>query len=340
MEKKKFTLSKGKKKQIRRSAFYLVVVAIVCLFFSSLILINYFNDSSITAKKYFNAIVDKDWDAVYNLLDVDDDGPFLTKASYISLIEKEYTNLKTYYLEEPEKNTFLMTYGEENNQKETTIVMVEKEERFMLIYKQYAVQPIDLLAENISFLLPKDVSIKINGTLLNETYLDTTGKISCAFYEKVYTIPCLYIGSYLIEIFGDNYQTYTQEIEVLESDQCFITELPNLSENVISLLGEESFTTIYNEYERTLDEDNTQKDNSYAGIKLSDLSAEITEYGYNQTGLSMKVSVSYLYETKITKKETDEYTGMDYYLQKEIKQKKQKTFDYTYDGEKWLLSND
>lgn len=316
------------------------VVIIGCLI-GSILIIRHYNDPMLTARDYYDAVARKEWDRLYEMLDVGEDGHFLTREAYFTVMEEQFRDMEAYSIHQEGKHVFRMDYVVEGREHTTTILLKEQEKKAYLLFKQYTIQPLDLLAENISIVVPGDITVCINGTELGEDYLDETGTVAHAEYETVYTLPRMYIGTYTLAQYGENYQTCTDEIEISASNVVIRPALPYLSSGVIETLGEEATGLIRLEYEAMIagngSGNGVDKGKNYSDINISDLRTRIKGYEYTNDGLTVSLVVTYHMDTSFLTKLTDSYTQMNYYREQMIQADEERTYLFVYKNRNWLL---
>lgn len=328
-------------------ALFVIVAGIV----AAIITVRHYNSPMLAAKDYYRSVANKEWDKLYEMLEVGEDGRFLTKSAYFTVMEEQFRDMEDYSVQKLDNQLFRMDYVINGRTHSTTIRLNEQAQRRYGLFKQYTIQPVDLLAEDISIIVPWDVNVSLNGVELGSEYLDTGSSVSHAVYEKVYTLPILYIGTYTITQSGENYQTCTEEAEIMASDVVIRPELPYLGENVIQTLGEEATGLIRLEYENMISGNgnaatggnsgigggNSGQIRSYGDVNVSDISTEITEYGYIREGLKVTIIVKYRMDTSLLTQLVDEYTDVNYYRESQIASEEERTYSFVYKNRNWLL---
>lgn len=319
----------------------ILAAAIIGCLVGSILLIRHYNDPMLTAGDYYDAVARKEWDRLYEMLDVGEDGHFLTRESYFAVMEEQFRDMDKYSIHREGNHVFRMDYVVAGREHATTILLKEQEKKEYLFFRQYTIQPLDLLAENISIIVPNDITVCINGTELGEEYLDETGAVAHATYETVYTLPRMYIGTYTLAQYGENFQTCTDEIEIGASNVIIRPALPYLNSGVIENLGEEAAGLIRLEYEAMIagnDSGNgADRGKAYSDVNISGLNTRIQEYGYTDDGLTVSLAVTYHVDTALLTRLTDSYTEMDYYREQMIQKDEERTYLFVYKNRNWLL---
>lgn len=340
-------MKKEKERMIRRRTFILLLAGLVAACLSGVVILFHYNNPVNTARAYFDAILEKDWDAVYQMVDIAGDGQFLEKSAYITVVEEQFRDMTEYSLEKADGNTYVVEYDTRDGLEHSTIVLVEQEPKFLL-FQDYKVQPVDLIAEKIYFLVPDDISIALNGIPIEAEYIVDSieasdveaenDSVETASYEKIYCLPSMYIGKYVLELSGESYQEYTEEITIHKAGEIIRPELPYLAEETVAAVSESAFEFALQEIS-SLGADLTE-DSTYIDPMVSGRSVTIQSYGYNEEGnLAIELSVAELWSaTKVTRT-LDPYTDIYYFAYEPESQEHSYDLTYSYEDAKWVLSD-
>lgn len=271
----------------------------------------YFNNPIHQVRAYIDAVEGSQWDSVYEMLEMDEYGQFLSKSSYLSIMEEQYRDIQSYSIKKLRKDVYEITYRTNTEEEKTTVKVTGRKEKDFLVFNNYGISPIDLLIENVSLVVPRDINVSLNGVLLNYDYRVYESEVHTEDFENVYLIPQLCKGSYVIELSGDNYQTVTEEVDIINNDQVIKPQLPYLNEKVlekVSLLCEEK---IREQFDEVLEKNN--EEDCYQDIELTNISVSIIDYGYENSGLYIETEVCYHVSATRIQKITDTYTDISYY---------------------------
>lgn len=345
-------------------------VILVAFIFATVKVIQHFNSSSIVANKYCEALVEQDWVTAYSLLDVDDDGQFTSKEAFISTMENKYKFITDYKIKEGKRNLYTFEYNIPAGDYESIIKLVEQDEKSYFIFKNYKVKPTDLTVEDVTIVVPKDITVEINGIALDSKNEDSSSIMSTNDYEKTYVIDKMYAGTYLLELSGACWQSYTYKIEVSEYETFFYPETPYLSPDVVRDLTEgsaEILNEMYNSAiagsdcasltEAAKDDDVNGDDilsnydylrtglelynegSFYNYLTFSNISGEIYSYYYDEEYLKVSLDLNFSYDYQYSSKEVDWYTDQTYYETEADTSTDSASFEYIYKDGQWMLSN-
>ena len=107
----------------------ILAAAIIGCLVGSILLIRHYNDPMLTAGDYYDAVARKEWDRLYEMLDVGEDGHFLTRESYFAVMEEQFRDMDTYSIHREGNHVFRMDYVVAGREHATTILLKEQEKK-------------------------------------------------------------------------------------------------------------------------------------------------------------------------------------------------------------------
>lgn len=243
------------------------------------------------ADRYYDALKDKDFEEAYGLLDLEDMGDFASKESYIEHMKKAFSKAKDFSVDKISRNKFRMDWESEDGYRESEIRVALQEDKRFLIFKEYKVRPQDLFVEDVTITVPKEITVKLDGVLLDKTYeVGSSDELMAGLmndYEKVYRIDKMYEGTYTLELSGDVWQPYTCEIEVAEYDTIFYPDLPYLSPDVARDLTEKSVAILTDLYSSGISGEESEYITSAAEVLGTDAAGLLDDYDYFSSDLEL-----------------------------------------------------
>lgn len=252
------TVKKEKKKNpaLRLIILFVELAVIIGCVIGTVKLIEKYNNPKLTADNYFKALLAGDYDTAYSYVEEMEDTTFMNKDAYIAAMQYlEVAGEEDYRIYSVGDNEYTMSYG---NSGYMTIRLRECEEKRFFVFKDYEVILRDVFAEDVMITAPKDVTISVNGIVLDGSNcaLDQSDYLSA--YETSYTIDCMYQGEYLVELDGGEvYQSYS-EIMNVEWDGCsHYMYQPYLAEGIASELLERSYDIIATTYQDAMNQAET-----------------------------------------------------------------------------------
>lgn len=315
-----------KKKPALRLIILLVELAVIigCVI-GTVKLIEKYNNPKLTAERYFDALLAGDFETAYSYVEEMEDTVFLNKEAYIASMQYlEVAGQEYYNIYQNGKNQYTMSYGNDGYLK---IGLRECEEKKFFVFKEYEVVLIDyVFAEDVTIMAPKDVTVSLNGIVLDSSNCAIDESDYLSAYETSYTIDRMYLGEYLLEVDGGEiYQPYSEIMEVDWSSHSQYMDRPKLADGVATELLERSYDIIATTYQdaingeestAALDEikanggevdedynfytslknDLTIEDGFFEYVDVFNFSGEISYYSYDYDTGNMEVSVELYYE--------------------------------------------
>ncbi|MBD5467466.1 MAG: hypothetical protein HDR21_04845 [Lachnospiraceae bacterium] len=259
--------------QLRLLIFLIELIVLIAAIAGSVVLVKSYNDPKRVADSYFNALKAGDYATAYSYLQTEDGmetSAFLNADVYASVmeeygftgetadvrdsIEKEYG--ETYYVLDAGKGTH-------------AIQVVETGKKNWFFFQEYEVRPYNFYAEDVYITAPKVMTVSVNGIELNSgnsTRDDHSSEVYLSAYETAYKIDRMFVGDYRIQVSGDVFQTYTEDVTVNVYYNVFMMEIPTLKEGTLERIAETLPDTIQSLYQSALNGDDTQTAFAAAGL--------------------------------------------------------------------------
>lgn len=369
MAKKKEDIKSEKKKNptLRLIIFLVELVLLIGGIVGAVMMVKKYNDPKLAAENYYKALLAGDYATAYSYLEADEEeSAFINENTYVTAMASlELTDYADDY-EIVEKGT--AKYALECAGREVlTIRLHEQDAKRFLVFKDYEVELLDMYAENISITAPKDVTLTIDGIVLDSSNCQKDQESYLSVYETSYTIPKMFTGNYVIEVTGgDVYQSYTESINVDEYNTYFYLSQPYLAENLADTLIGRSYDLLAAVYQEAMNQDETSAtleaektdylqesdylDNGYTSIKydldisdgffeylnVSDFSGEIDWYSYNYENGNLEVRITLEYTEDYGYQTLDWWT--DQYTESTDTGSGDASFEYTYVDGEWVLT--
>lgn len=267
------------------------VVLIVGFLIASGKMIGAYNDPEKVADRYFDALKDNDFEAAYNLLDMEDMGTFASKEAYIEQMKEDFRKAKDYNIDKISRNKFRMDWESNEGYCESEIRVTLQDEKKFFIFKQYKVRPQNLFVEDVIITVPKEITVKLEGVELDKSYeIDNSDELMSGLlndYEKAYKIDKMYAGTYTLELSGDAWQPYTSKIVVSKYETSFYPELPYLSPDVVRDLTESSAGILSDIYSAGIAGEESETITASAEALGTDGADLLDDYDYFKSNLEM-----------------------------------------------------
>ncbi len=321
------TVKKEKKKNpaLRLIILFVELAVIIGCVIGTVKLIEKYNNPRMTVDNYFKALLAGDYETAYSYVEPMEDTAFLNKDAYIAAMQYlEIAGEEYYDIYQTAKNQYTMSYGNGGYLK---IGLRECEEKKFFVFKEYEVVLIsDVFAEDVTITAPKDVTVSLNGTVLDGTNTALDQKDYLSASETSYTIDCMYVGEYLLEVDGGEvYQSYSDIEDVDAYTSSIYLDRPKLADGVAPELLERSYDIIATTYQdamngedstAALDEiiaaggdidedynfytnikdDLTIEDGFFEYIDVFNFTGKISYYSYNYDNGNLEVDIDMDYE--------------------------------------------
>lgn len=196
------------------------------------------------AETYAKAKMANDWDALFDMLNLPSSG-LLTKEMFLQTrTEDDLLEVTNYALEDGSdmKNDFRRTYrceymtnGNSYSNSEDIQVVKQREKQF-LVFDKWEVTPDNMLAEDVTFTVPLDATLKLNGVDVS-----TIGGVKSeeSYGYRVYSLPAMFSGTYTIQVEAPMRQTVGEVAYIGSYYSMSYTDM-YLDPAVVESLGEKS----------------------------------------------------------------------------------------------------
>ncbi|MGN1158674.1 MAG: hypothetical protein ACI4SE_00595 [Lachnospiraceae bacterium] len=361
------TTNQEKKKNptLRLIIFLVELVLIIVGIVGAVQFIKKYNDPKLTAENYFKALLAGDYATAYGYLEpAEEENAFINQSTYATAMASlEIAGCEDYEIFSEGNNVYSMSY--DNGY--VTIKLHEQDEKRYLLFKDYEVELQDIYAEDVTITAPKDVTITMNGLVLDSSNCRIGEEDYLSDYETSYTIDRMYIGDYIVEVSGaDVYQPYTDKLEVSPYSTYFYVSQPYLAEDLADTLIERSYNTLEVVYQDAINQEETcavleeakaydlvdpsYLQNGYDSIKydlyiydgffesvdLSDFTGEIDYYSYDYESGDLEITLTLEFYEDYTYQTLDWWT--DRYEQSSDSGYGDATFEYRYVDGEWVLT--
>lgn len=257
-----------------RKCVSLSVISIIAV----LIVLNvlaYIFDPIHTVNKYYKALANKDYEAIYECFGELPNGDFINKHLYFKLnenvvdsgfngkiinyqitpvvdkVENDYysSSSKTEGTDKIAKY-YMVAYSETGTDRisKDSVTLIKQQGKNFLIFDKWAVAPKDIIVDNCKITTLKGASITLNGTELGAEYLSETDIDSSAQYDN-YIIPTILQGTYEATIKLPYSQEITKDVRIETSNNISLTDgflLEKTTEDELAQKIVESISQIYN----------------------------------------------------------------------------------------------
>ncbi len=253
------TVKKEKKKRpaLRLIILLVELAVIIGCVVGAVKLVEKYNNPKLVADNYFKALLAGDYETAYSYVEEMEDTTFMNKDAYITAMQYlEIAGEEYYNIYQTGNNQYTISYGNDGYMK---IGVRECEEKKFFVFKEYEVVLIDdVFAEDVTIIAPKDVTVSLNGIVLDGTNTALDQKDYLSAYETSYTIDCMYIGEYLLEVDGGEwYQSYSDIAEVSEYTSSIYLDRPKLADSVAEELLGRSYDIIATTYQDAMNQAET-----------------------------------------------------------------------------------
>lgn len=264
------------------------------------------NDPGAVVHKYMEAVRDQDWETAYTYLSLPD-SPFLTFGEYERVFSRAMMSDVTDYSVQENRETepdgfsrnYQVQYGKRgsNDRLKTDIRAVKGKEKSWIVLENWEIVPEEWVVGNIHLMAFSDAAVKLDGILLDSA----VAEINQDGDYTVYTLPYVFAGSHVLEVFMDGFEPYSQVINISGSQDSVFLELPNAGIGTMKELSDRTcdlwsrvIDGIVNQtdpgwnseeldysYESAQREyDMGGQDSFITGISLDHISISLDEYGY------------------------------------------------------------
>lgn len=236
---------KKKNPQLRLIILLIELIVLIAGVVGSMIVVKNYNDPQRVADGYFNALKAGDYATAYSYLRGEegmDTSEFLSLDVYATVMDQygfadesadvsdggETVYGETYYVLDAGRGTH-------------TIQVAETGKKKWFLFPEYEVCPQEFYAEDVYITAPKMMTVSVNGIELNSsnsTRDDHSEDVYLSGYETAYKIDKMIVGDYRIQVSGDIFQTYTEDVTVNSYYNLFMMDEPVLKEGTVDQLAE------------------------------------------------------------------------------------------------------
>lgn len=266
-----------KNPSLRLIVFAVELILLIAAAAGSVILVKKYNDPERVAESYFNALKKGDYATAYSYLKTEegmDTSDFLSLDMYASVMEEygfanEAVDVNSHSGEEFEELLYVLDAGRGAHM----IQVVETGEKKWFLFREYEVCPQDFYADNVYITAPKQMEVSVNGIELNSgnsTRDDHSDEVYLSAYETAYKIDKMFVGDYRIQVSGDIFQTYTEDVTVNTYYNVIMLDTPVLKEGSVDQLAEMMPEMVKSLYQSALNGEDAQTAFAAAGLNEPD----------------------------------------------------------------------
>lgn len=319
-----------KPKNKKHIGLYILIVIIAALVGCYLYFSNLFSPKKV-AEEYFNALVNADFDKLYEYFDIEN-SEFTSKKIFKKSLEDGYEKvaIENYSVEKPKskdgltstvKISYILTGKKDTESFE--VELIKQKDKKMLIFDSWKVKVDNYdVVKDYKFTLPKGSTLEIEGIKVKDKYLSDNKDMD------EYIIPSMFNTSYDIKVklpmgieiedtvFVDNYGSYSPKIDLEKLSEKQINKFEKAIKNSLEDLYDnakenKSWDSIEDDFDyKNADLANLKKAyenlaksiNSSSTLKSVDFkSIDIKSASINKNGyllLSFKVVYDYVVEFK------------------------------------------
>jgi hypothetical protein len=186
-------------------------------------------------KKYFKAQMEGKWDKVYECVDLPK-GDFVSKdAMKAAKQDSDVSEVTNFEISERDTDsdiskTYTITYYLAGSSKRTTTVDVVKSGKVLLFWNNYKVSSDDVVSRNVRINVSNDSSLLIDGTQVDDKYLDTDSESTT---YKTYKIDYLMSGKHTFKATSDLYEDSEKDYTVSYDGDSFSLVTSTIKESVV-----------------------------------------------------------------------------------------------------------
>lgn len=269
------TVQNEKKKNpgLRMIIFLIELIVLIAGVVGSAIMVNRYNDPERVAKRYFQALKEGDYATAYSYLQTEEgegESDFVNVSVYAAVMESygfadETADATERTDEELGEAFFVLDAGRGAH----TVQVVETGKKRLFLFKEYEICPQDFYAEDVYITAPKMMTVSVNGIPLNEsnsTRDDDSKDVYLNPYETAYKIDRMIVGDYRIQVSGDIFQTYTEDVTVNTYYNVLMMDTPVIKEGTLEQIAEELPETVRSLYQSALNGEDAQTAFAAAGL--------------------------------------------------------------------------
>ena len=264
---------KKKNPQLRLILFLIELIVLIAGIVGSIVLVKNYNDPKRVAESYFDALKAGDYATAYSYLQMEDDmetSAFVNVDVYASVMEKygfaeEAADIHDRSQEQLGDTYYVLDAGKGAH----TIQVTETGKKKWLLFREYEVCPQNFYAEDVYITAPKAMTVSVNGIELNSsnsTRDDSSNEVYLSAYETAYKIDHMIVGDYRIQVSGDIFQTYTEDVTVNTYYNVFMMDEPVLKAGSLDQIVELIPEKIQSLYQSAVNGDDAQTAFAAAGL--------------------------------------------------------------------------
>lgn len=262
---------KKKNPGLRLVIFLIELMILIAGIVGSAIMMNHYNDPERVAKNYFHALEEGDYATAYSYLQPQEAGEsdFVNVNVYAAVMEKYGFADEAANAEERKDEQFgEVSYVLDAGRGAHSVQVVETGKKRLFFFKEYEVCPLDFYAEDVYITAPKMMTVSVNGVTLNESNStrNDDSEVYLNAYETAYRIDRMIAGDYRIQVSGDVFQTYTEDVTVNTYYNVFMMETPVLREGMMEQIVEELPEVVKSLYQSALNGEDAQTAFAAAGL--------------------------------------------------------------------------
>lgn len=258
---------------LRLVIFLLELIVLIAGIAGSAIMIKHYNDPKRVADQYFSALKEGDYATAYSYLQPQEAGEsdFVNVNVYAAVMEKygfadEAADAVGRTDEQLGEGVYVLDAGRGAH----TVQVLETGKKRLFFFKEYEVCPLDFYAEDVYITAPKMMTVSVNGITLNEsnsTRDDDSTEVYLNAYETAYRIDRMIAGDYRIQVSGDVFQTYTEDVTVNTYYNVFVMDLPVLQEGTMDQIAGKVPEIVKSLYQSALNGEDAQTAFAAAGLQ-------------------------------------------------------------------------
>ena len=173
---------------------------------------NYLYSPQKVARDYYEAMLAGDWNQMYDCCRFPE-GQFLSRINFVNAMsygtsgEKNTPEIKNYRMRRKETDessgvsTYTVSYTLQGvSESQNSTVKIARGSRIMGPFYEWYIVPEDLYVENVEIAVPEDADFYLDCTRILDQYESEDSDASTGNGEKVYEIPCLFLGYHTARI--------------------------------------------------------------------------------------------------------------------------------------------
>lgn len=263
---------KKKNPGLRLVIFLLELIILIAGIAASAIMMKHYNDPKRVADQYFSALKEGDYATAYSYLQPQEAGEsdFVNVNVYAAVMEKYgFADEAADAVERTDAQLGEGVYVLDAGRGAHTVQVLETGKKRLFFFKEYEVCPLDFYAEDVYITAPKMMTVSVNGITLNEnnsTRDDASTEVYLNAYETAYRIDRMIAGDYRIQVSGDVFQTYTEDVTVNTYYNVFMMETPMIKEGTMEQIAEELPEVVKSLFQSALNGEDAQTAFAAAGL--------------------------------------------------------------------------